>query len=209
MGDVLADYVDAGGTVVQTVPTFYGTGWGLQGRFITDGYSPFVGTGDWFLWADLGLYDADHPIMSGVTAAGDSLRQMVDLNAGAAWVADWADDEFIATKGSVVALNTFLPDGYTWTGDIDLIVHNSVIWLLQSYYTDFPWLAADPVSGTVLPDDCATIEVTFDASGMTAGDYQAELEVWSNDPDTPRITLPVDISAFDCCYLPVIVRDYP
>ena len=74
---------------------------------------------------------------------------------------------------------------------------------------DVPWLSVNPINGTVLPDDCATIEVTFDASGMTAGDYQAELEVWSNDPDTPRITLPVDMSAFDCCYLPVIVRDYP
>ena len=51
VGDVLADYVDAGGTVIQTVPTFYdpgGSGWGLQGRFVTDGYSPFIGTGDWF-----------------------------------------------------------------------------------------------------------------------------------------------------------------
>jgi len=74
---------------------------------------------------------------------------------------------------------------------------------------DVPWLSVDPINGTVLPDDCATIEVTLDASGMTAGDYQAELEVWSNDPDTPRITLPVGMSAFDCCYLPVIVRDYP
>ncbi len=56
VGNVLADYVDAGGTVVQTVPTFYddfGYGWGLKGRFIDEGYSPFIGTADSFSWAEL------------------------------------------------------------------------------------------------------------------------------------------------------------
>ena len=197
VGDVLADYVDAGGTVVQTVPTFYdpgGNGWGLQGRFVDEGYSPFIGTGDWFLWADLGPFDPSHPIMQGVTAAGDDLRQMMDLNAGTDLVAEWTDDEFVATKGSVVALNTFLPDGYSWTGDVDLIVHNSIIWLQAG--GDAPWLFENPITGTVSADGgLASISVTLDAAQVAQpGEYHATLNVNSNDPNNSRIGIPVTMT---------------
>jgi hypothetical protein len=169
--------------VVQTVPTFYDPygGWGLRGRFLDEGYSPFVGLGDWFLWADLGDFDSSHPIMQGVTYAGDYFRQMVDLNTDAEWVASWSDDEFIATKGKVVALNTFLVDGYSWSGDIPLIVHNSIIWLQMG--GDAPWLSQDPSEGTIPADSNLGVNVTFDASAvLQPGDYYATLNVRSNDP---------------------------
>jgi uncharacterized repeat protein (TIGR01451 family) len=200
-GDVLADYVDSNGTVVQTVPTFFdpfGNGWGLAGRWVTDGYSPFIGTGDWFADASLGSFDASHPIMQGVDAATDFFRQVVDLAPGANLVASWTDDEFVATKGRVVALNTFIADGSVWTGDIDLIVHNSIVWLQIQRGEPVTWLSVNPVSGTVPSDAAQTIEVTFDASvpEVHTGDFSARLIILSNDPDEPIVEVPVTMHIF-------------
>ncbi len=186
MGDVLADYVDAGGTVVQTVPTFFdpgGNGWGLQGRFMDEGYSPFIGTGDWFSYAELGAYDPGHPIMAGVTFASDSLRQVMDLSPKAELVASWTDDEFVAVQDQVVALNTFIADGYAWGGDIPLIVHNSIIYLQTA--GDVPWLSTEPITGTVEADGSVSITVAFDASVpevVQPGDYTASVVVKNSAP---------------------------
>ncbi len=194
MGNVLADYVDAGGAVVQTVPTFYGGPWALSGRFVDEGYNALVGTGDWFAWANLGDYDPGHPIMEGVTTAGDTYRQKMEMAADTEWVADWTDDEFIATKGKVVGLNTALFDGYAWTGDIPLIVHNSLTWLAGG--GDVPWLSELPITGTLSADTgLAGIAVAFDSASVPQpGIYQATLKVKSDDPVNKAIGVPVTMN---------------
>lgn len=199
LGNVLADYLDIGGAVLQSSPTFYdgdGGGYGLQGRFVDEGYSPLIGTGDWFADADLADYEPTHPIMHGVTAASDELRQMVDLAQGAEWVASWADDEMIATKGRVVALNAFLNDGFVWTGDIDLIVHNSLVWLATQQRDVTPWLAVTPVTGTAAINGSLGVQVQFNAGGgkvATAGDYHGALKIISNDRDENGLTVPITL----------------
>jgi hypothetical protein len=200
VGDLLADYVDQGGTVVQTTPTFFdpvGNGWGLRGRWLDGGYSPFIGTGDWFALASLGPFDETHPIMQGVSTASDSLRQIVDLAPGASLVASWTDDEFVATQGRVVALNTFLADGYSWTGDVDLIVHNSIIWLQSQRAGPITWLTVTPETGAVPVDGALDLLVTIDAGapGLVGGDHTALLRVFSNDPNQPFIDIPVTLHA--------------
>lgn len=201
VGDLLADYVDSGGTVIQSVATFYdpaGIGWGLRGRFADEGYSPFSGTGDWFSFAELGDFDATHPIMLGVTTAGDSMRQVVDLTPGTQWVASWTDDEFVATKGRVVALNTFLADGYNWVGDIPLIVHNSIVWLQNSGAESVPWLTATPLTGTLGVGESQAVQLTFDASSTAltqAGDYTATLKILSNDPRNRSVDVAIVMHA--------------
>ncbi len=194
MGNVLADYVDAGGTVVQTVPTFYGGGWSLSGRFVDEGYSPFIASGDWWTWADLDDFDPAHPIMEGVSYAGDTARQVMDMAADAEWVADWTDDEFIATKGKVVALNTALFDGYYWSGDIPLIVHNSIAWLMSG--GDVLWLTEVPITGT-LPADVGLqpITVSFDSAMVSQpGTYNATLSVKTDDPVNPKLPVAVTMN---------------
>lgn len=197
VGDLLADYVDVGGKVLQTVPTFFdpwGSGWGLQGRFITDGYSPFNGNGDWFSTAELGDFIPTHPIMHGVTQVEDTLRQMVELTPGAEWVASWVDDEMLATKGRVVGLNAFLPDGFAWTGDMDLIVHNSLVWLHTQSRDVVPWLTATPLSGTVAVNDLQMVTVALDSSKVErAGDHQAAIKVLNNDPDENPTQIPITL----------------
>ncbi|KKG09995.1 Ig-like domain-containing protein [Methanosarcina sp. 2.H.A.1B.4] len=132
LGDVLADYVDSGGNVILQVASWYGPNWDLQGRIISEGYSPFVQdgyNGNHYSTASLGLYDASHPIMKGVNSMSDSLRDSVVLTSGAELVAKWDDgEEFIATKGSVVGINSWPGDGHPWTGDYPTIIHNTILW---------------------------------------------------------------------------------
>ena len=59
---------------------------------------------------------------------------------------------------------------------------------------DVPWLSETPISGTVQPGESAVVEVTFDSTGLTVGEYLASLEVTSNDPETPIVTIPVTLA---------------
>ncbi|WP_440956329.1 Ig-like domain-containing protein [Methanosarcina sp. Mfa9] len=132
LGDVLADYVDSGGNVIIQVGSWYGPDFGLQGRIISEGYSPFVQdgvNGNHFSDASLGLYDASHPIMKGVNSVSDYYRDSVELTSRAELVAKWDDgEEFIATKDSVVGINSWPGDYYQWTGDYPTILHNTILW---------------------------------------------------------------------------------
>ncbi|MEE9268622.1 MAG: DUF4350 domain-containing protein, partial [Candidatus Krumholzibacteria bacterium] len=48
------------------------------------------------------------------------------------------------------------------------------------------WIAAAPSAGTVPPGGSADVVVTFDATGLFGGDYNATVLVESNDPVTPE-----------------------
>jgi hypothetical protein len=59
---------------------------------------------------------------------------------------------------------------------------------------DIPWLSESPAGGTLAPGDCQTVTVTFDSTGLAPGDYFGDLLIDSNDPDTPRLTVPVSLT---------------
>ncbi len=57
-----------------------------------------------------------------------------------------------------------------------------------------PWLSVSPTSGTVAPGSSMVIDVTFDASGLTAGDYSnALLTVTGNDALSPSNEVPASM----------------
>jgi PKD repeat protein len=62
---------------------------------------------------------------------------------------------------------------------------------------DIPWLSEDPTSGTVPPGECVDVAVTFDSTGMAAGVYNGNLVISSNDPDTPQVTIPVEMTVLE------------
>ncbi|UCC31530.1 MAG: S8 family serine peptidase, partial [Phycisphaerales bacterium] len=134
-GNALADYVDVGGKVVQAVATFAtGGGWELSGRFVTDGvYEPFAHGGPEFYPHSLGTFDTGHPIMAGVTALTDGLPAGVAVRPGAQWVADWNNGTpLVATQGtSVVGINIYAFDSGDYTGDVALLFHNALVWLVE------------------------------------------------------------------------------
>ena len=60
--------------------------------------------------------------------------------------------------------------------------------------SDITWLSESPISGTVAPGDCVTVDVTFDSAGLIPGAYSADLLIISNDPYNPQVSIPVSMT---------------
>jgi hypothetical protein len=59
---------------------------------------------------------------------------------------------------------------------------------------DVPWLSVSPASGTTPAGGSSTATVTFDATGLTNGTYDANLCVSSNDSANRTVTVPVTLN---------------
>jgi hypothetical protein len=186
-GNALADYVDTGGKVIQAVATFaIGGGWELAGRFVTEGYGPFVHGGAEFFGHSLGNFDADHPIMDGVTTLTDGLPAGVSLQGGAEWVADWNNGTpLVATQDrDVVGVNIFAFDSGDFTGDVPLLFHNAIVWLVGQTAFELE-LPPGGLPITIPPSDSVIIDVNFVPTGVE--EYESVLLIQSNDEDEPEI----------------------
>lgn len=197
MGDVLADYVDQGGTVIVSVFQWnYSDGsYNLGGRFVTDGYSPFesLDQGNHFTTANLGDYDELHLIMDGVTTVSDYYRDYVGLADGAELIASWDDgEEFVATKGNVVAINGYFGDNYNWSGDMMTILHNSMVYLVQ--LGDVSWITQTPITGTVNGYSTLPVQTVFDATGLQPGTYTAQIAIHNNTPSQGIVQIPITMT---------------
>jgi subtilisin family serine protease len=60
--------------------------------------------------------------------------------------------------------------------------------------SDVPWLTLTPASGTVAPGGSAEVAVRIDSSGLAAGEHHASLCLDSNDPERPRVVVPVRLT---------------
>jgi len=132
-GDTLGDYVDAGGGVV--LATFLWQNEPLAGsKIMSPGYSPFASAGHGhYSWAELGWYDASHPIMNGVSWVKGYFRDEVSLTEGAVLIASWDDEEeYVAANanGTVVGISLYPP---TLTsppeGNYDIVLGNSLLYV--------------------------------------------------------------------------------
>jgi hypothetical protein len=56
------------------------------------------------------------------------------------------------------------------------------------------WLTITPASGSLPANNGGEIELTFDASSLTVGNYTAFLGIASNDPYQPSLSIPVSFS---------------
>ncbi|MGC9025467.1 MAG: PKD domain-containing protein, partial [Chloroflexia bacterium] len=186
IGNVLADYVDAGGKVINLMFSMGTHGWQMGGRFMSEGYTAMNGTGILYSTSCLGTYDPSHPIMQGVTNVCDLYRlDGTYLTPDSTAVAYWQDGRlFVAAKDNrtVVSIAGYVGVYRQWTGQMDLLVHNAIFWLLVS--PDVPWLFEAPISGTVAPDGGTfPVDVTVDSAYVNQpGRYWATLHVESNDP---------------------------
>lgn len=133
-GDALADYVDSGGIVVQSA---YDT-WKFsfpEGRFAGGGYAPFIPGNNVNESTTLGAFDAASPLMRGIAPGSLSTEEYNTENEpapGSTVVAFWADGRpAIGVKGRVVAVTSFIGDGYdepgelAWTGNYGQLVVNA------------------------------------------------------------------------------------
>jgi hypothetical protein len=191
VGDVLADYVDLGGGVIQTEASFV-LGYNIAGRFMDEGYAVFgLDTGP-VGPAGLGSFNGSHPIMDGVTTAQCDLVSNINLAPGAQWIADWDNGRtFVAANGNqVVGLNVFFAQPGRWSGDVDLILHNAAQWISSRV----PWLDVVPIAGMVPPGGSVNLMITFDAADINPGDYGALINVSTNDPATPQVSVPTNLT---------------
>ena len=127
LGDVLADYVDAGGSVILHQFCF-GSGWNLGGRIMNE-YSPLSIGQTQYENRYLGDYDSGHPIMEGVSDVGDIYQASVSIINGGEWVASWDDGTpFVAfnPEVNVVGINGYIGDDRQFTGDMIMLVHNAM-----------------------------------------------------------------------------------
>jgi hypothetical protein len=63
-----------------------------------------------------------------------------------------------------------------------------------SLYEDVEWLSETPSSGIVTADSNGNITVTFDATNLTPGTYNATLVILTNDAGAGLMRLPVTLT---------------
>jgi uncharacterized repeat protein (TIGR01451 family) len=66
---------------------------------------------------------------------------------------------------------------------------------LEGDIIDIPWLSENPTYAYgQWMGVCIDVDVTFDSTGLALGEYYGNLQIDSNDPDEPSITLPVTLT---------------
>ncbi len=141
MGDLLADYWNAGGVVVMTYSAFLEENMGGTFGFLQNGYKLITSTGS----SETGTYgslgtvaEPTSPIMAGVNSlnASDAWRSNVDdtaISIGSVVVAYWGQGQPMVIRGkkndrNLVTLNVYIPTGLgTWTGDGMLLIRNALL----------------------------------------------------------------------------------
>ncbi len=198
IGDLLADYIDAGGKVIVNQFAYSYDAWKMAGRFINNGYGPFVAsTSDAVVDVELGtILSPGHPVMKGVSSLSFSgYVQNVALAPGATALAEWNNGELLlAANSNVVALN-MLPtlgngDSLQWSGDLPTIYQNAIHYLSRGG----SFVRVLPDEGTVAPGQQLNLEVTFDASGLDAGVYRASVNITTNVPYHQLISIPASLT---------------
>jgi len=80
-------------------------------------------------------------------------------------------------------------------------VHNN---LAVKILKKVQWLEAFPITGTVLPGEIDSVFVKVNATGLSAGIYQAQLAISSNDPDESLVQIPVSLVVRGECQPPCL-----
>jgi len=205
LGDNLADYVDAGGGVVLAVFESGGTtDVMLGGRWESEQYYIIIRnrsqTGRQFLGS---VAVPTHPIMDGVKSfdgGSSSFRPTnAQLTSGSTLIASWSDGNPLVAVKEIKGVRRvdlgFHPPSSDmasnlWQADTDgdLLMANAIEWV-----AGISWLSADIEADTVLSADSLSIEFTFDATYLHAGDYYADIIIGSNDPDKPELIVPAHL----------------
>jgi hypothetical protein len=77
---------------------------------------------------------------------------------------------------------------------LDDITLDGTSYVACSSPSDIPWLNIDPISGTTGPGGSTSVDVTFDSTGMSAGTYNGNLCIDSNDSLEPQVVVPVTLT---------------
>ena len=190
-GNILAEYVDAGGSLIIMGATFYGIGnWILEGAIQEPGYNPLAMCDYFNPGSFISLDDIyPHPITHGITELSTGLWGAAVVQGNGISLGTWDDGYSFAAYNpdkNIVAINLY-PRDDQWMGELIPLLTNTLRWMTQS------WLTIDPMAGTVESGGSVTVDVTFDADDLLGGDYLAEIIVTSNDPLHSELIIPVEL----------------
>ena len=138
LGDELADYQDGGGMVTGLQFDWYGSPFGLDGRWITGGYSPFQSPDGFLSGSATEATCTFGPICAGVSGLTSNFWGSMTLNAGAQSIGTWNDNTDLAAyklTGSTTAfaVNAYVGDGAPgWSGNYGHFIANAINWALGS-----------------------------------------------------------------------------
>jgi hypothetical protein len=107
--------------------------------------------------------------------------------------------QYLTANNEPVAFGIESPDEVYGLGDGgtgDLYIDPSIV--ESNYAIEFigrpAWLSASPMGGSVFAGAGVDVTIAFDASGLEAGVYAAKITVFSNDPATPSVEVPVTLT---------------
>ncbi len=162
LGNNLADYVDWGGGVVLATFAF-DSSYTVEGRFASDGYTPFTVGYNFYSAHTLGtVADPTHPIMNGVTSLGGIFVDNVSANPGVTVLARWDDGTPAVAIGSVSSVVgiTLYPGEATMdglTGDYATLFANALT------YT------ANPTGPAPVPEPSGLLTAAMGIAGIAGG----------------------------------------
>ena len=183
LGDLLADYVDAGGRTILHASVFADTEWGIGGRFASEHYGPLL-PGDSTVQdgASLGtLLLPGHPLLQSVDslATWHVTHTGLTLAPSAYAVALWDDGEIMAAANPYAVAFNFIPVlgvdvpiPPTTTGDLGDLLHNAARYLRASSF-----LTVVPSTGVLPAGGHASLTATFNSAGLATGVYTADVVV--------------------------------
>ena len=167
LGNNLADYVEeAARCAVWVCSLRAGQPYGINGRWVTDGYNPYDYSGN--LEPDpfsLGAFDAGHPLMVGVATLNSNFANVVTPNAAATEVAQNSLGESLVAYRPVdthttVGVTAYIGAAATQSGDWGKVVVNAGNWLCGGGTpTPTPTVTATPTA-TPTPATTPTVTVT-------------------------------------------------
>ncbi len=129
------------------------------------------------------------------------LDEPVTISGGDIWVTCYLEHDpglFVAGNdgGPHVTNGDWFKSGAAW---VPMHVANPAIdanWNIRATAAGTPmesWLSLDPVSGQTAGGESDVVTLSFDATGMAAGSYNANVIINSNDPATPQVIVPVTL----------------
>jgi agmatine/peptidylarginine deiminase len=139
-----------------------------------------------------------HREESGTLTAGYVVHPLagnVLTNLQSALAQDWFAIGIVDTDASTYYIGF---DGWNETNKPYLIIDYTMP------IPPFTWLTLDgttTTNGTLAGQDSQTVQVGFDASGLEEGIYTANIEISSNDPDIPIVTIPVTLNVVSHIYI--------
>src|SRR5215472_15247562 len=196
MGNVLADYADAGGIVVGLNFDWFGPPFGLDGRWMTGGYTPFNYPGPTnFTTSCLGTYDTSHPLMQGISAGSlcAFFRHTLTLAPGAVSVAMYQDSQqLVAYKvnngHTGVGINAYLGENpMNFSGLFGRVIVNAGRWLISGPCgTPSPTpTATATATATFTPTATATATATFTPTATATATATATVTATATATSTP------------------------